>query len=696
MMTDPRILGDQKCIVSKALVQLGTNTGHGLGISARALRRPVVLLLMVATLLLATAALVAKPASASVNTYQVELKAWIPQATVSGPAPDPQYMCGPPAIGRAYQYNGNNHVDYGGSGDYDYKTLLDYKFNWDGSQIADIDVVPRYGYTVVNDGLCSAQARANHSQTVTAGSSNSFTMNTSVSDPMVFGAPSLDATLNGTFVSPDHLVVSLKTDKFPSYGFQIIKNGVTIATVVDFDSSCITTTGLAGEANLAWGLTSGARGDWHTSRQDIDTRVPGQTFFGPCGGPRPPALTYPAPSNSVPTPVPAPVTYTWQWLSQAVYKDSTKSATVDIGNMQPGQKAWVVLSAKNTGTATWTRNGPNPVMLGTWNPIDRTSAMRTGGWVSSNRPARLDQATVRPGGTGTYEFPIQLPPTASGGTFKEYFNLVAEGLTWFNDPGFYIQPRALSYQWEPISQASFADASRQTPIDLSHMRPSQMAWLVVKAKNVGTATWYNSGASPVDLGTDSPHDRTSPFVTPDWLTPTRPARLAESEVPPGQTGTFYFTIKAPAGASALSDEHFNLVAESLAWFNDPGLYYQIRSIPVAGVARTSDAGGYWLTAADGGVFAYGDASFYGSMGGQHLNAPVVGIAATPDGRGYWLTAADGGVFAYGDASFYGSMGGQHLNAPVVGIAATPDGRGYWLTAADGGVFAYGDASFYGK
>ena len=32
------------------------------------------------------------------------------------------------------------------------------------------------------------------------------------------------------------------------------------------------------------------------------------------------------------------------------------------------------------------------------------------------------------------------------------------------------------------------------------------------------------------------------------------------------------------------------------------------------------------------------------------------MAAHPGGRGYWLVAADGGVFAYGDATFEGSTG----------------------------------------
>jgi hypothetical protein len=49
----------------------------------------------------------------------------------------------------------------------------------------------------------------------------------------------------------------------------------------------------------------------------------------------------------------------------------------------------------------------------------------------------------------------------------------------------------------------------------------------------------------------------------------------------------------------------------------------------------------------------------------------VGVAATPTGKGYWLVAADGGVFAYGDATFAGSLGATHLNAPIVGVAATP-------------------------
>ena len=70
------------------------------------------------------------------------------------------------------------------------------------------------------------------------------------------------------------------------------------------------------------------------------------------------------------------------------------------------------------------------------------------------------------------------------------------------------------------------------------------------------------------------------------------------------------------------------------------------------------------------------------------------MASTTDGR-YWLAvAADGGIFAFGDAAFQGSMGGQALNAPVVGMTADDSTGGYWLVASDGGIFSFG-APFLG-
>jgi hypothetical protein len=117
--------------------------------------------------------------------------------------------------------------------------------------------------------------------------------------------------------------------------------------------------------------------------------------------------------------------------------------------------------------------------------------------------------------------------------------------------------------------------------------------------------------------------------------------------------------------------------------------------PVVGMAAVPGGGGYWLVAADGGVFSFGSARFFGSLGGVHLSAPVVGLAAGPGGGGYWLVAYDGGVFSFGSARFFGSAGGASLAAPITAMAATPSGGGYWLLGADGGIFTYGNATFFG-
>jgi adhesin/invasin len=118
--------------------------------------------------------------------------------------------------------------------------------------------------------------------------------------------------------------------------------------------------------------------------------------------------------------------------------------------------------------------------------------------------------------------------------------------------------------------------------------------------------------------------------------------------------------------------------------------------PVVGMAATTDRGGYWEVATDGGIFAFGNAPFRGSMGGTPLNQPVAGLAPTSTGNGYWMVAEDGGIFAFGDALFKGSMGGVPLNAPVVDMVPTSTGNGYWMVASDGGVFAFGDAAFVGS
>jgi hypothetical protein len=133
-----------------------------------------------------------------------------------------------------------------------------------------------------------------------------------------------------------------------------------------------------------------------------------------------------------------------------------------------------------------------------------------------------------------------------------------------------------------------------------------------------------------------------------------------------------------------------------------GLNTAVLPSNVVSMASTPDGGGYWLLLADGSVYAFGDAKWYGDLRGSAWHggpvppgAPVVGIAATPDGKGYFVLAADGSVYAFGNAKYSGSRGGLWIDGAVVGIAVDPLTGGYWVVTSRGAVYAE-DAPDYGS
>ncbi len=123
---------------------------------------------------------------------------------------------------------------------------------------------------------------------------------------------------------------------------------------------------------------------------------------------------------------------------------------------------------------------------------------------------------------------------------------------------------------------------------------------------------------------------------------------------------------------------------------------------------TSNHGGYWLDASDGGVFSYGDTQFYGSIPGlglhpagsgqpNSLNAPIVGMVPSIDDNGYFMVGSDGGVFAFGDAHFAGSCPGiGGCSGAAVAVMPDHSGNGYWLVTATGNVYTFGDAPYLGS
>jgi hypothetical protein len=310
---------------------------------------------------------------------------------------------------------------------------------------------------------------------------------------------------------------------------------------------------------------------------------------------------------------------------------STTTSSLPVGTL--------TLNADFTGTGDYASSmGTTSFVVAPLTSTTTTVQTVPSGPVFQGASVRLTATVTPTAATGTVQFengttPIGSPVTVSGGTASTTTTSLPVGnLT-------------LHAVFTAASGNGYAGSTGTTPF-------------VVDPVTATTTTVSATPASPQKLGTSVTLTATvSPAAAPGTVqfvvgstdlgspvTVTGGTASTTSTLPPGQsTVTAVFTPSAGSGYAASSGS----------------TTYEI----------TGHTGkGYWLVASDGGVFAYGDASFYGSTGGQTLNKPIVGIATTPDGKGYWLVASDGGVFAYGDASFYGSTGGQTLNKPIVGSA----------------------------
>ena len=173
------------------------------------------------------------------------------------------------------------------------------------------------------------------------------------------------------------------------------------------------------------------------------------------------------------------------------------------------------------------------------------------------------------------------------------------------------------------------------------------------------------------------------------------------------SGTTHINVAAPAphGYWLVGSDGGIFTFGSALFYGSTGSLRLQR--PVVGIVPTADRGGYWLDASDGGVFSYGDTQFHGSIPGlglhpagsglpNSLNAPIVGMVPSSDGGGYFMVAADGGVFAFGDARFAGSCPGiGGCSGAAVAVMPDHSGNGYWVVTATGHVYTFGDAPYFG-
>lgn len=258
----------------------------------------------------------------------------------------------------------------------------------------------------------------------------------------------------------------------------------------------------------------------------------------------------------------SPGSFSWSTTGYAVKNKS--GVAVDPGQLQPGYRYDVTLAATNTGTATWKNNNGIPVTLAARDP--KNSIFCTNNWVGCQRPVKLQETSVAPGQVGHFVFEIQAPLAV--GQFREWFKPVAEMYTWFNDAPYEelgVWTVAGTYTWSTTG-FSVKDQSNN-PVNPSQLHAGQTYSATIDATNTGTATWTNTGPTPVTLASSNPTSRMSALCSPNWIACNRPWFLTESSVAPGQTGHFTFAFQAPSNTGTYR-EWFKPVAENLRWFND--------------------------------------------------------------------------------------------------------------------------------
>jgi hypothetical protein len=141
--------------------------------------------------------------------------------------------------------------------------------------------------------------------------------------------------------------------------------------------------------------------------------------------------------------------YRWEEVSKTLYTDDTMKTPVDRLAVKQGQYLYVQYKVKNTGTVPLQRGS---VRLGTSN--NAPSAFTTPDWIDTNRSGSIVEPEIKPGEIGTIKFWIRTPN--SSGTYKEYFNLVIENVSWFVDIGSYwelkVEGSATKTELSPASR----------------------------------------------------------------------------------------------------------------------------------------------------------------------------------------------------------------------------------------------------
>ncbi|MBU0531208.1 MAG: SpoIID/LytB domain-containing protein [Candidatus Uhrbacteria bacterium] len=229
-------------------------------------------------------------------------------------------------------------------------------------------------------------------------------------------------------------------------------------------------------------------------------------------------------------------------------------------SMRPDERKTVTINFQNTGSKSWSNDGPGYISIYTYGPKYRKSVFDPGTWEWSDHPTRIQESSVPVNGVATISFELHAPNAE--GTYQETFNLASEDTAWIPGGEFTLNiivdssvaavspVQTVSNSTEPIQPSveivNGYGASLAEELQSVSVRAGSVVEYTVSIKNEGTKTWYKRR---LQLPSIMMASTSSLAFHSSWLTRNIPVARSGA-VAAGQTDSYTFRFTAPTSAGS--------------------------------------------------------------------------------------------------------------------------------------------------
>ncbi len=233
-------------------------------------------------------------------------------------------------------------------------------------------------------------------------------------------------------------------------------------------------------------------------------------------------------------------------------------SSVNTVSLDPNERGKVKLKFKNIGRKTWDRNTWLHVALNNRKEARVVPIISDKAFVASD----MKENKVPPGQIATFEVEFEAGYYGA----REVFELapVVNGRYKLSKSAVFIPIQ--------VSQPRFDYRVVSKKLPNGIVFQGQKVRGTITLENIGNVKWVNYGDNPIRMGTEALRDRRSLLVKKHA---TRIAHLIESEVLPGEKGTFLFDLYIPSNVEGRIKERFTPLIENVHWMDDRGLSFEI-------------------------------------------------------------------------------------------------------------------------